>query len=48
MDEDKFRVEFLAEAVDFIDKLEEKARDKVLYNIWKAKKTNDHKLFKEN
>ncbi len=33
MDEYKFRVEFLKEAKDFLDNVEEKARDKIMYNI---------------
>jgi uncharacterized protein (TIGR01639 family) len=43
----KFRVEFLEEATAFIDKLDEKTRDKILYNIWKARSTNDKELFKK-
>src|SRR5690606_22074455 len=47
MDEYKFRVEFLEEAKDFLDGLDEKARDKIVYNIWKARSTNDKELFKK-
>ena len=47
MDEEKFRVEFLEDAVKFIDELDEKTREKVLYNIWRAKRTNDKELFKK-
>lgn len=47
MDEYKFRVQFLEEAKEFLDKLDEKARDKVIYNIWKARSTNDKELFKK-
>ncbi|MBK7099454.1 MAG: type II toxin-antitoxin system RelE/ParE family toxin [Sphingobacteriales bacterium] len=47
MDEYKFRVQFLDEAKDFLDGLEEKARDKIVYNIWKARSTNDKELFKK-
>lgn len=43
----KFRVKFLEEATEFIDKLDEKAREKILYNIWKARSTNDKELFKK-
>jgi phage-related protein len=48
---DQFRVELLPEAVEFIEKLEEKARRKIYYNIRKSqvvinpesfKKLNDH------
>ena len=38
---EKFQVQFLEEAADFIDNLEEKAREKIYYNIKKAQVTND-------
>ncbi|MFZ1320361.1 MAG: type II toxin-antitoxin system RelE/ParE family toxin [Ignavibacteria bacterium] len=47
MDEYKFRVEFLEAAKSFLDELDEKARNKILYNIWKARSTNDKELFKK-
>lgn len=47
MDEYKFRVEFLEDAKRFLDELDEKARDKIYYNIWKARITNDKELFKK-
>ena len=47
MDEYRFRVEFLEEVKKFLDGLDEKARDKIVYNIWKARITNDHELFKK-
>lgn len=47
MDEYKFRVEFLEEAKGFLDELDEKARNKIVYNIWKARSTNDKELFKK-
>jgi len=47
MDDYKFRVEFLEEAKEFLDELDEKARDKILYNVWKARSTNDKELFKK-
>ena len=47
MDDYKFRVEFLEEAKAFLDELDEKARDKIVYNIWKARSTNDKELFKK-
>lgn len=47
MDEYKFRVEFLEDVKDFLDGLDEKARDKIFYNIWKARSTNDKELFKK-
>ena len=47
MSEYKFRVEFLEEAKTFLDSLDEKSRDKIVYNIWKARSTNDKELFKK-
>ncbi len=47
MTEYKFRVEFLEDAKEFLDKLDAKARDKIVYNIWKARSTNDNELFKK-
>jgi phage-related protein len=44
---EKFQVQFLEEAVEFIDKLDEKARDKVIYNVQKARFSNDRELFKK-
>ena len=43
----KFNVYFLDDAKQFLDKLDEKARDKIIYNIWKARSTNDKELFKK-
>ena len=43
----KFQVQFLEEAADFLDNLEEKAREKIYYNIKKAQVTNDRELFKK-
>jgi len=47
MDGYKFRILFLEEAKGFLDGLDEKARDKIVYNIWKARSTNDKELFKK-
>ena len=47
MDDYKFRVDFLEDAKEFLDKLDEKARDKIFYNIWKARSSNDKELFKK-
>ena len=44
---EKFKVQFLEEAAEFLDNLDEKSRDKILYNIHKAKVTNDNELFKK-
>jgi phage-related protein len=43
----KFRVEFLEEAADFLDSLNEKVRDKIIYNITKAGFSSDKELFKK-
>lgn len=43
----KFKVEFLEEALEFIDALEPKAREKIIYNIRKAQVTNHKELFKK-
>jgi len=43
----KFRVEFLEDAKQFLDDLDEKARAKIVYNIWKARITSDKELFKK-
>jgi phage-related protein len=45
--EQKFDVEFLPEAVAFIEELSPKAREKVLYNIRKAQFSNDPELLKK-
>ena len=44
---EKFRVEFLEEAAEFLETLDDKAKEKVLYNVWKARITNDKELFKK-
>lgn len=44
--EPKFDVVFLEEAIDFMSKLDAKARNKIYYNLDKAKFENDPKLFK--
>ncbi len=43
----KFRVEFLEEAKIFLDGLDDKTKEKILYNIWKARFVNDNELFKK-
>ncbi|MCL8006998.1 type II toxin-antitoxin system RelE/ParE family toxin [Gelidibacter japonicus] len=45
--EPKFDVVFLEEAIDFMSKLDAKARNKIYYNLDKAKFENDPKLFKK-
>jgi len=44
---ERFEVIFLAEAIEFIESLEEKARKKIFYNIDKARFLNDPKLFEK-
>lgn len=43
----KFRVQFLEEASDFLDNIEQKAREKIIYNIRKSQVVNDDELFKK-
>jgi hypothetical protein len=43
----KFEVVFLEEATEFLDNMDPKAREKILYNITKSSFTNDPKLFKK-
>ena len=45
--EQKFEVEFMSEAVDFLDNLDPKAREKIYFNIKKAQFINDNELFKK-
>ena len=45
--ENKFEVELLQEVIDFLENIEEKARYKILFNVHKARKVNDNKLFKK-
>lgn len=43
----KFEVIFLDEAKEFLETLDEKTRNKIIYNIWKARSNNDKELFKK-
>lgn len=43
----RFDVVFLAEALSFISSLDEKAREKIIYNVDKSKYLSDPKLFKK-
>lgn len=43
----KYNVIFLVEAMEFLEKMDEKTRDKIIYNIDKSRYTNDPKLFKK-
>ena len=44
---EKFRVQFLEEAAEFLDNLDEKPRDKIIYNLNKAKFSKDKELFEK-
>lgn len=43
----RFKVEFLEEAAEFLDSLDEKVRDKIIYNITKARFSRNKELFKK-
>ncbi|NDV59843.1 type II toxin-antitoxin system RelE/ParE family toxin [Bacteroides sp. 519] len=43
----KFEVAYLQEALEFLQDIEDKARDKIIYNIDKATYVMDPKLFKK-
>ena len=43
----KFKVEFLEPVLEFLENLEPKSREKILYNIWKSRSVNDNELFKK-
>ncbi len=45
--EPKFNVEFLEEAIGFLDSLDDKSREKIIYNIYKARVVTDKELFKK-
>ena len=47
MVKDKFEIEFLDEAREFLMTIEDKARYKLIFNIDKSKKQNDPKVFKK-
>lgn len=44
---EKFKVEFLPEAVDFMESLDKKSQEKIYYNIRKVQVTTDPELFKK-
>lgn len=44
---ERFKVRFLEEAAEFLDNLDDKAREKIIYNIRKAQVINDRELFKK-
>jgi len=43
----KYEVRFMEPAKDFLDSLDDKSREKILFNIWKSRETNDPELFKK-
>lgn len=43
----KFKVDFLGEAIDFMDSLDAEARKKIYYNARKSQLVNDPELFKK-
>ncbi|MCW2119035.1 type II toxin-antitoxin system RelE/ParE family toxin [Flavobacterium sp. 7A] len=43
----KFNVVFLTEAREFLLEIDEKSRDKIIFNIDKSKIKNDNELFKK-
>ncbi len=43
----KFEIIFLEQAIEFLEKLDDKSRKKIYYNIDKSKLINDPKLFKK-
>ena len=42
-----FDIELLPEAIEFLENLDEKAREKIYYNLKKAQLVNDNELFKK-
>lgn len=44
---ERFEVVFLYEAVTFMNNMEDKAREKMYFNIRKAQFINDHEIFKK-
>ncbi len=47
MQKAKFKVKFLEEASEFLDSLDEKERDKIIYNITKSQFSSNKELFKK-
>ncbi len=42
-----FEIELLPEAVEFLESLDDKPREKIYYNLKKAQLVNDNELFKK-
>lgn len=45
--EQRFKIEFLEEVIEFLSDLDEKAREKIFFNMDKAKFKTDNTLFKK-
>ena len=43
----KYEVRFMEPAKGFLDSLDDKSREKILFNIWKSRETNNPELFKK-
>lgn len=43
----RYSIIFLEFAKEFLDKLDNKTREKVFFNIWKSREVNDPELFKK-
>ena len=43
----KFKVELLGEAIDFVESLDDKTREKIYYNARKAQLVSDPELLKK-
>jgi len=43
----KYGIKILEYAKEFLDKLDDKSRKKVLFNLWKSREVNDPELFKK-
>jgi phage-related protein len=43
----KFEIELLPEAIEFLESLDEKTREKIYYNANKSQFVNDNELFKK-
>ena len=45
--EEKFNIDFLGDAIDFMNSLESKAQKKIYYNLKKSRLINDPELFSD-
>ena len=43
----KFKIELLPEAIEFLEALDDKTREKIFYNLKKTQYINDNELFKK-